>query len=89
MIKVITISLIIIFIVYLFNLKTEKFSNVKYYNLESGNSLNKHFDVIYVITLPKRKEYIKDIMKKLKIECKIFDAILKDKLDKKKLNIIL
>ena len=30
-------------------------------NLESDNSLNKHFDVIYVITLPKRKQYIKDI----------------------------
>ena len=85
MIKIITIVLIIIFIIYVFNLKTEKFSNIKYYNLESDNSLNKHFDVIYVITLPKRKQYIKDIMDKLKIKCKIFDAKLKDKLNKKKL----
>jgi GR25 family glycosyltransferase involved in LPS biosynthesis len=85
MIKVIIIILIIICAFYVVNLKTENFTNVNYYNIESKNALNRHFDIVYIITLPKRREYIKNIMEKLNIDYEIFDAKLKDKLDKKKL----
>lgn len=45
-------------------------------------SLNNLFGSVSVITLPKRKEYVKKIMRDMKISVDIFDAILGKDLDK-------
>jgi hypothetical protein len=52
------------------------------YNSVDKNWLNKYVDKIYIITLEKRKKYIKNIMKTMKIEnYEIIDAIDKNTLN--------
>lgn len=46
------------------------------------NPLNIFFDKVYVIALPKRKDYMINLMKKHNINVEIFDALTPDNLDK-------
>lgn len=59
----------------------ESFQNEKIKN----GWVDDYFDKVFVITLPKRKNNVKKIMKKMKIEPIIFDAIDKNTLDLDKL----
>jgi len=49
------------------------------------NLLNKYFDQINVITLPKRKKYITNVMNSFKIKCNYFPAILKNNINRAQL----
>lgn len=75
----IIIILYILYIHYKQNKKKESYLN------NDINHLHKYFSQIYVITIPNRKEYIKAIMKQIRIEPIIFDAILKKNINKQQL----
>lgn len=74
-----TLLLIIIIFIICFLLITKR--NYTENFLQKKNNLHKYFDSIYVITLPKRKEYIKNVMNSLSIKPIYFKAIDKDKLN--------
>ena len=61
----------------------EHFENKE--KIDKQSRLHKYFDKIYVITLEKRKKYVIDTLNKFKIKPIVFDAILKNKLNKEKL----
>ena len=52
---------------------------------KNKNIFNNYFDCIYVIAIPKRKQYITNVMKSLNLNVEYIDAILKEKINKKKL----
>jgi GR25 family glycosyltransferase involved in LPS biosynthesis len=70
--KYILIIIFIIFIVIILFLNNciENFSN------DNIHPMNKYFDSVNVITVPKRKKYMIELMNKLKINVKIIDATL-------------
>ena len=79
-VNIILICIIIIIISFIINLKhKENFSD------DNINVLHKFFESIYVITLPKRKEYIKNIMDSIDLKPIYFDAIKKETLNIHKL----
>jgi hypothetical protein len=75
-VNIILIFIIIIIVSFIINLKNkENFSN------KHANALHKYFESIYVITLPKRKEYIKNVMDNIELKPIYFDAIKKETID--------
>jgi len=71
------IFLFLIIIIYILINKRENFT--------SKSILHNYFDSIYVITLPKRRQYIENIMLKMQIFPTYFNAINKDLIDRNKL----
>ena len=55
------------------------------FNVQYKHPLNDFFEKIYVIALPKRKQYIENLMKKNNIKYELVDAITPDKINKNKL----
>lgn len=51
----------------------------------SKNWINNFFDVVYIITIPKRLKNVEAFSKNLNIEPVIIDAVLKDSLERQKL----
>ena len=51
----------------------------------SYHSLNQYFEQIYVITLPQRKTYIQNIMRKINLNCFYYPAFLKKNINKQEL----
>lgn len=86
MIYIVIITLIIIVLIKILNKnQKENFSNLLFNEKNNINSIHKYFDEVYVITIPKRKEYIRKVMEKLKIKPIFFNAKLKDELNKEQL----
>lgn len=78
---------IVILIIILFYILYKHYKqNLKKSYLDNDkNHLHNYFSQIYVITIPDRKEYIKAILKQIKINPIIFNAILKKDIKKHKL----
>ena len=73
------IYFIIIFFIIIFLVTYLHFLNKNF------SYLNKYFQQIYVITLPERKKYIKNVMNNINLHCEYFPAILKKNIDKNQL----
>ena len=69
---------------YVDNFISEK-NIVENYYQPNTSFLHEYFDDVVVITLPKRKEKMKNIMKQLHISPYFFDAVMKDKLTRQQL----
>ena len=75
---IILISLVVL--LFLINNKKEHFSSIFHKNV-----MNKYFNSVNVISVPKRKEYMTNLMKNLNIKANIVDASLVKDIDYKEL----
>jgi GR25 family glycosyltransferase involved in LPS biosynthesis len=80
-ILILLIILIVIVLIFIFKINNKFKMNNKFKINNKFNSLNNYFDVIYVITIPERYKYIKEIMDSLNIHPIYFKAILKNNID--------
>jgi GR25 family glycosyltransferase involved in LPS biosynthesis len=78
---------LILFICILISLVGYKlyFHNMRKNSIGNYNLLNEYFDQINVITLPKRRKYITNVMNSFKIKCNYFPAILKNNINRTQL----
>ena len=79
------ILILVIIIFYIIRLKYKQDFKKESYSNNNTNQLHHYFSQIYVIVIPDRKEYIKAVMKQIKINPIIFDAILKKDINKQQL----
>lgn len=76
--KIIILIIIVLIVLLILNNKKETFSN-------DTHPLNKYFNSVNVITVPKRKEYMTKLMNKENINANIIDATLVKDIDYNKL----
>lgn len=77
------ISIILLILMFLMFFAKKK--KIDTFNGFRKNILHNYFDLIYVITLDKRKTYIKNVMKNYNIQPIILDAYPKNKIDRESL----